>query len=141
MTEFFFLDNPSFSPPRDYLTEIIGLYMEQGWWDGPEDPDMALRIVNGSHCFLVAVERDRIVGMGRAISDKASDAYIQDVAVKRACRGRKIGRGIVGAIVDRLHKDGLFWIGLIAEKGSLKFYEPIGFKTMPDATPMIYSEK
>ncbi len=74
MTEFFFLDNPSFSPPRDYLTGIIGLYMEQGWWDGPEDPVMALRIVEGSHCFLVAVEHDRIVGMGRAISDKASDA-------------------------------------------------------------------
>lgn len=78
--------------------------------------------------------------MGRAISDRISDSYIQDVTVQENFRGRGVGTRIVRMIIERLHKDGIYWIGLIAEKGSHGFYEPIGFKKMPDSIPMILSE-
>jgi ribosomal protein S18 acetylase RimI-like enzyme len=127
------------TPTPKELQQIAALYQEAGWWpDAPANPRMLSRMVAGSHCFMVARSRgDRIVGMGRAISDGASDAYIQDVAVARTHRRQGIGTALVKTILSRLRSDGMSWIGLIAERGTHGLYEPLGFKQMPDAAPML----
>jgi GNAT superfamily N-acetyltransferase len=64
--------------------------------DGRRDnPSLVAGIVAGSHCFLVARHAESIVAMGRAISDRVSDAYIQDVTVDPAFRGQGIGSRMV----------------------------------------------
>jgi spermidine synthase len=134
MVTYTFIVNPS----PDQIRQIIALYRMQGWWSQEVDnDDMVARIAAGSHCFLVAMEGGEIIGMGRAISDRTSDAYIQDVTVHHSHRGRGIGANILKKVVARLHADGLQWIGLIAEKGSSDFYRHLGFNQMPDATPML----
>ena len=110
----------------------------EGWWtDAPDDPDLVARIIAGSHCFMIVTSGSEIVGMGRAISDGASDAYIQDVTVNKTYRSRGIGTRVIEKLVERLHQDGLGWIGLIAEKNSYQFYEQLGFKKMPNSVPML----
>lgn len=134
MTNFFFLTTPA----GDQIDQILSLYESAGWWKpGPEAPDEALRLVAGSHCFLVAESKGALVGMGRAISDRAGDAYIQDVAVRPDYKHQGIGSQIVARIVERLKADGISWIGLIAERNSHPFYRDIGFSEMPDAIPML----
>jgi ribosomal protein S18 acetylase RimI-like enzyme len=134
MHTFGFLTDPS----PDDLQRIIDLYRAAGWWgDGPDDPALVSRIIRGSHCFVVARAGEAIVGMGRALSDRASDAWIQDVTVETALRHRGIGTEIVRRIVARLESDGLGWIGLVAENRSHPLYEPLGFTPMTDAMPMI----
>ena len=134
MVTYTFIVNPS----PDQIRQIIALYRMQGWWSkDTDDHDLVACITAGSHCFLVAMEGGEIIGMGRAISDRASDAYIQDVTVHHSHRGRGIGTNILKKIVARLHADGLQWIGMIAEKGSSDFYRHLGFNQMPDATPML----
>jgi ribosomal protein S18 acetylase RimI-like enzyme len=125
-------------PTPDELQALAGLYRDAGWWaEASEHVATLQRIVSGSHCFWVARSAGKIVAMGRAISDRVSDAYIQDVTVAGTHRHCGIGRGIVKAIVDHLRADGLSWIGLIAERGSHGLYEPLGFRRMPDAAPML----
>jgi len=82
------------SAPTD---AVVGLYQAGGWWhEDPVNRTIIPQMIRGSFCFLVAREPDgRVVGMGRVISDGVSDAYIQDVVVLDACRGRGIGREIV----------------------------------------------
>ena len=139
MIQYNFFDNAEFSYPDFFIQQIIGLYRSQRWWDGPDNEKHVIRIIKGSHCFVIAVlNSEEIVGMGRSISDGASDAYIQDVTVKKNYRGQGIGTRIVRMIINRLQKDGIFWIGLIAEKNYHGFYEPIGFKQMSDSIPMIF---
>ena len=86
---------------------------------------------------MIVEDGERIVGMGRAISDGVSDAYIQDVAVDKNHRGKGIGTEITSRLLNRLNSDGVNWVGLIAERGSHLFYERLGFAVMPDATPMV----
>lgn len=129
------------SPSASETDQIIAIYRSEGWWytDGDRDKD-ALRlnaIISGSHCFAVAGAKGRVIGMGRAISDRFSDAYIQDVAVHRDHRGQGVGTAIVSALVSRLEADGLGWIGLIAERHSEPFYTRIGFSPMAEATPLL----
>jgi len=121
------------------IGKIIRLYQEAGWWTGQahENPELIRRIVVGSHCFVLAWEGNEIVGMGRAISDGISDAYIQDITVLHEFQGQGIGTGIVKEILNRLRADGLQWIGLIAGRHSHPFYRKLGFEEMPASTAML----
>jgi len=125
-------------PTPSQVDQLLTLYRQAGWWadEAPDDPGLVARIVDGSHCVAVARAGDAIVGMGRAISDGASDAYIQDVTVLPAWQGRGLASRIVAALVERLQADGLAWIGLIAERRSDAFYRRLGFAPMPASLPM-----
>gem|GEM_PF-514850 len=127
-----FLENPG----QAELSRLLSLYRENGWWENSDEPELAAEIVAGSHAFVVAEHQGTIIGMGRAISDRASDAYIQDLTVDPAFRGQGVGEQIVRALIQRLNEDGLFWIALIAEEGSEDFYKGLGFYSMAGATPM-----
>lgn len=123
---------------RSQILQILSLYRHAGWW--PMDIDnfsLIQRMIDGSHYFMAAMIENEIVGMGRAISDKAADGYIQDVVVCEKYRGYGIGTRIVQELTSLLMSDGITWVGLIAEGGSHSFYEQIGFQKMPDAVPMI----
>jgi spermidine synthase len=125
-------------PTGDQIAQLLLLYEVAGWWNpGPGAAAHLLRLVAGSHCFLVAESGSRIIGMGRVISDGISDAYIQDVTVQPEFRGRGIGSRIVSRLLARLHGDGIGWVGLIAERNSHGFYRRLGFSEMTDSVPML----
>ena len=111
--------------------------MAEWWTDGVDDPRSIEGLIAGSHCFALATIEADIIGMGRAISDGISDAYIQDITVDPSFRRRGIASRIVTELVKRLQADGLNWIGLIAERGTENFYLQLDFETMPNSTPML----
>lgn len=126
---------------REQIEQIHQLYVAAGWWAPDDSPHPHIvNIVRGSHCFLAAVEADRIIGMGRAISDKSSDAYIQDVTVAEDYRRRGIGSEVIERLVDRLRGDGISWIGVVAERNTSEFYEKFGFRIMKDSAPLLLQE-
>jgi ribosomal protein S18 acetylase RimI-like enzyme len=119
---------------------IVDLYRAGGWWHEEHAWRAAIpQMIRGSFCFLLARESGgRIVGMGRVISDGASDGYIQDVVVLPEFRGRGIGREIIRRLTDRCVAAGLTWIGLVAEPDTQKFYEALGFQSLTGFQPMLY---
>lgn len=134
MIDYSFLQTPTLAE----ISRLVQLYRHAGWWkEEADDPELVSAIVSGSHCFLVARQTDTIVAMGRAISDRVSDAYIQDVTVDPSFRGQGIGSRMVATLVARLEADGIGWIGLIAERKTHPFYQPLGFAPMADALPML----
>jgi spermidine synthase len=133
MVSFRFLREPA----PDELDQIISLYTRQGWWRKGDTRALAARLIRGSHCFLAAYDKGRAVGMGRAISDGCSDAYIQDVMVLDEYRGKGLGSRIVLRLKRRLKADGVEWVGLIAQNGSGPFYGKLGFKPIPRSLPMM----
>lgn len=124
---------------EDYLFQLRQLYRQAGWWSESGDTlEKLVRIISGSHCFVAAVQETGVIlGMGRAISDRASDAYIQDIMVMPEMRRQAIASRIMKAILERLERDGMTWIGLIAKPGTQPFYRGLGFSEIPGATPML----
>jgi ribosomal protein S18 acetylase RimI-like enzyme len=116
------------------------LYQQAGWWDEDDETgDGGVWIdalVKGSFCFVGAFAGEEMIGMGRAVSDGVSDAYIQDVTVLRKFRGQGVGARIMEKIVDFLQSRKIGWIGLVAEPGTLDFYRRLGFDVMKDYSPM-----
>src|SRR5690606_28247620 len=92
--------------------------------------------------FVVAVDRisGRTVGMGRAISDGVSDAYIQDLVVLPDFRGRGVGKAIIKRLVEVCISRGITWIALVAEPGTQEFYKEAGFSPMEGHMPMLHRD-
>ena len=123
---------------------ILALYRQAGWWqmdDNPEYLDTVNKIISNSFCFVIASAGNEIIGMGRAISDGVSDAYIQDVTVRNDMRGKGIGKGIIHTLLGFLKENKLQWIGLISEPGYEKFYGGLGFNVMQHYTPFLLGEE
>lgn len=121
------------------MADHLALLRDAGWFKDGENPADLKRLLDGS--FLVAAAIDgqgRTIGMGRVISDGASDGYIQDVVVLSSSRGRGVGRRIVEMLVTEARRLGLGWIGLVAAPGTVPFYSGLGFEPMPDHTPMLF---
>jgi hypothetical protein len=62
---------------------IVELYKDAGWWDDSYNSSFIADMINGSFCFAGAFIDGKMIGMGRAISDGVSDAYIQEFSTKR----------------------------------------------------------
>jgi len=116
---------------------LQALYQDAGWWqDNYKISDAFLRqIPEKSALFAGAFLEKKLIGMGRALSDLCSDAYIQDIAVLSAYQKLGIGTLIVSFLIQELKKKGVDWIGLIGEPGTLSFYEKLGFRPMKDHIP------
>jgi GNAT superfamily N-acetyltransferase len=121
------------------IEDIVELYKVGGWWREHYDPAGIPELIQGSYAFVVAVDLSsgKAIGMGRIISDGVSDAYIQDVVVLKAWRGKGLGIRIVKTLLNYCLENKLQWIGLIAEPGTKAFYTPLGFQVLP-GEPMVY---
>jgi spermidine synthase len=121
---------------------IVELYKAGGWWtESPRARAIVAEMVRGSFCFMLARDPDgRIVAMGRAISDGASDAYIQDVVVLKEFRRLGIGRELIRRLTQFCVERRIEWIGLVAEPGTMEFYEGLGYKELEGYRAMRYSK-
>ena len=118
--------------------ELIRLYKDAGWWEKEYDnnPDFLKTLVPNSTCFVGAFHKNSMIGMGRALSDLSSDAYIQDVAVLKPFRGLGVGSKIIKKLVAFLKQHHVDWIGLIAKPNTSSFYVKLGFETLKDHVPL-----
>ena len=117
---------------------LVSLYKDAGWWKDSygDAPEFLTGIVAGSALFAGAFKDKRMIGMGRALSDLASDAYIQDVAVLKEFQGRGIGKKIIQTLITGLKKNGVDWIGLVAQPGTTGFYDKLGFQPLEGHVPL-----
>jgi aralkylamine N-acetyltransferase len=125
------------------VEEIVELYKAGDWWqESPEARAVISGMIKGSLCFMVARALDgRIVGMARVISDGFSDAYIQDVVVRKTHRGLGIGRELIKRLTQFCVLRKISWIGLIAEPGTQEFYEDLGYGPLVGYQPMLYGKR
>ncbi len=124
------------------IEDMVRLYKDAGWWkkDYENNLDFLPQIVKNSWHFVGAFHGSVMVGMGRALSDGVSDAYIQDVAVLKEYQGLGIGIRIVRELILALKGAGVDWIGLIGEPGTVDFYQKLGFEPLKGYVPLIYKD-
>ena len=113
--------------PPELLRAAARLYRLAGWVEEHDNCGFLAAALANSCAVCVAYRGGRPVGMGRALGDKVSDAYIQDVVVDPEHRRRGIGGAIVHTLVAELRKRGIDWIALVGEPGTEEFYRGLGF--------------
>ena len=84
---------------------------------------------------VCAYEGERLVGIGRIVSDGVLYAMIYDMIVRPSHQGRGIGTTILRRLVARCREAGLRDIQLFAAQGKAGFYRKRGFVARPADAP------
>jgi len=90
--------------------------------------DVVARALAGSFAFGL-YEGPRQIGLARVVTDRATFAYLVDVYVLEACRGRGLGRWLVSTILAHPELQGLRrW--MLATRDARDYYRPLGFSDL-----------
>src|SRR5262245_50459809 len=97
-------------------------------WGNPPTPETHLRILQGSYRIVLAIddETTNVVGFVSAISDGVLAAFIPNLEVLPAYKGKGIGTELVKRMLDSLKH--LYSIDLICDADVQPFYERLGLR-------------
>ncbi len=126
------------SDDRDRLdiARIHG-WLASSYWSPGIERERVERAIAGSH--PIGAYRDGVqIGFARAITDRATFAWIADVFVDDRARGQGIGRAMVGWFVDHPDLVGIRRIGLVTADAH-GVYAKLGFH--PLLRPDRYMER
>lgn len=85
--------------------------------------------------MVCAYEREKLVSMGRMVSDGILHAMIYEMIVDPAYQGQGIGTQILKRLVDHCRSKRIRDIQLFCARGKRPFYEKNGFTARPDDAP------
>ncbi len=126
------------SDDRDRLDiDRIHGWLASSYWSPGIERKLVERAIAGSH--PIGAYRDGVqLGFARAITDRATFAWIADVFVDDGARGQGIGRAMVGWFVDHPDLAGIRRIGLVTADAH-GVYAKLGFQ--PLLRPERYMER
>ena len=104
----------------------IHAWLASSYWSPGIGRALVERAIAGSHCLGAYDPDEGQLGFARAITDHATFAWIADVWVDEAARGRGLGRRLVGWFLDHPDFAGIRRVGLTTLDAH-KVYEPLGF--------------
>jgi GNAT superfamily N-acetyltransferase len=108
--------------------ERIWRWLEGSYWATGIPRALVERSLRGSLCFGVFQGGEQ-VALARVITDRATFAYLADVFVDEAVRGRGLGRRLIGAILAHPELQGLRrW--LLATRDAHSLYAEAGFRPL-----------
>ena len=123
------------SEQKPLADEYAALRNAVGWGNLPlETAEGALE--GAMFCVSVRYGRE-LVGFGRVVGDGCFTFYIQDIIIHPDHQRKGLGKAVMGRIMGYIESAGLegAYIGLMAARGAVGFYEQLGFKTRPQDAP------
>jgi GNAT superfamily N-acetyltransferase len=111
--------------------DAIHAFLAQAYWSPGIPRHVVERAISNSLCFGVFLGGEQ-VGFARVVTDKATFAYLADVYVLEAHRGRGLARRLMDEVMQHPELQGLRRI-LLATRDAHGLYSKLGFK--PLASP------
>jgi GNAT superfamily N-acetyltransferase len=123
------MDGYSISSDRSRLdVGMIHAYLSQSYWSPGIPRAVVERAIANSLCFGV-FEGDEQVGFARVVTDRATFAYLADVFVLEAHRGKGLSKALMREIKAHPELQGLRrW--LLATRDAHDLYRQFGFKEL-----------
>jgi GNAT superfamily N-acetyltransferase len=109
----------------------IHAYLSRSYWAAGIPIETVERSILGSLCFGL-FDGPRQIGFARAVTDRATYAYLADVYVLEAYRGRGLGKWLIGVVMAHPDLQGLRRFAL-ATRDAHGLYAPFGFAPLQRA--------
>lgn len=98
--------------------------------------EQAEKALKNSLFTVLAIEEDKVIGMGRLVGDGAVICYIQDLIIIPEYQGTGVGYKIVDALKEYVREiklpDTEIMLDLMCAKGREEFYRKCGFTARPN---------
>lgn len=116
--------------PSEVALDAVHRFLANSYWAKGIPREVVWRSIRGSLCFSVFHGRE-LVGFARVITDRATFAYVADVFVVPAHRGRGIATWLLETILAHPELQGLRrW--LLATHDAHPLYAKFGFGPLTD---------
>lgn len=112
--------------------EAIHAFLSRSYWCEGIPRETLARAMRGSLNFVLRDAESRLQGYARVITDQATFAYLCDVFIEEAQRGRGLGHWLIDQVLAAPELQGLRRFSLFT-RDAHGLYERHGFK--PLATP------
>ena len=116
------------------VAQVEKLFLSVGWVSG-QYPQRLHRALMGSSFVITAWDKERLVGLVRALDDGELTAYVHYVLVDPDYHGY----GIASRMIERLkdhYRDYLYIEVMPEESKNSTFYQRFGFNVMEDGVAM-----
>jgi GNAT superfamily N-acetyltransferase len=120
---------------RDLDVRAIHDFLTQSYWSPGVPIGVVERAIANSLCFGIFHGRDQ-VGFARVITDKATFAYLADVYVLDAHRGRGLSKWLLGVIRGHADLQGLRRF-MLATRDAHGLYAQFGFTPLVNPSRMM----
>lgn len=128
------------NPQLDFAA-VLDLYASVGWSNYTNHPQRLEQAFHQSLFVMAAYDKNKLVGLIRAVGDGLTIVFIQDLLVYPHYQRQGIGRSLLQETLERF-KD-VYQIQLATEQSdkNLAFYRELGFRRQEnfDCTGMIYA--
>jgi N-acetylglutamate synthase-like GNAT family acetyltransferase len=122
-------DNYSISTDKTKLDiKTIHEFLSHSYWAENIPVDTVQRSIEGSLCFGV-FDGEKQIGFARMITDKATFAYLADVFIIDAYRGRGLSKWLMEVIMTYSKLQGLRRI-MLATRDAHDLYKQYGFSSL-----------
>jgi GNAT superfamily N-acetyltransferase len=122
-------DSISYKHHTPSLPQLLELYNDAGWVAYTNDPEKLQVAFENSPAVISAWDGETLVGIIRAIGDKATILYIQDILVLTTYKRKGIGRALVEMLLAE--NTNIRQIVLLTDNTTetRPFYETLGFSS------------
>jgi len=115
--------------------DLVHNFLNTSYWAQGRSRELVERSIANSICFG-AYTSGHQVAFGRVVTDRAVFAYLADVFVVPAFRGRGIAKALVRVILDHPDVTGLKMV-LLRTRDAHGLYARFGFGPLPDSGEMM----
>jgi N-acetylglutamate synthase-like GNAT family acetyltransferase len=116
--------------------EFKALFESSGWTSSIKITDETLELaIQGSWHWVLAYDNEKVVGIGRLISDGALYALVSDLMILPEYQGQRIGETILTMLKNKCLEKGIQRVWLFAGPGKAGFYMKNDFEIRSLDTP------
>ncbi|MEP6989581.1 MAG: GNAT family N-acetyltransferase [bacterium] len=117
--------------------EAIHAFLARSYWAKGIPLATVRRSVEHSLCFGLYDAGNTQAGFARVVTDRATFAYLADVYVLEAHRGRGLGRWLVSSVLAHPALQGLRRIMLVTRDADM-LYAPFGFRAPTEPSGIMH---
>lgn len=115
--------------------DLERLFLSVNWESGKHPDKLSRAFINSSH-VVSAWDKDRLVGLVRALDDGETIAFIHYLLVDPDYQGQHIGDELMNRLL-RHFKDHLYIKVMPSDPKTMPFYERFGFKVYDNYSAMV----
>ncbi len=121
------------SDPSKLDFSMIYSFISTSYWAQGIPRETLQKAIDNSLCFGVYTQDNQQVGFARLVTDKATFAYLADVFIDQAYRGKGLSKRLIEAVTMHPEVQGLRRI-VLATRDAHGLYQQFGFSPLDDPT-------
>jgi ribosomal protein S18 acetylase RimI-like enzyme len=108
------------------VNDVIRVFLNSGIRRPIDQPDRIQEMIEHANLIVSAWDGQKLIGIGRALTDFSFCCYLSDLAVDRDYQRTGIGRALVNAVLEQIG-DRCSLI-LLSAPEAMEYYPKLGFE-------------